>query len=163
MNATLDGQIEALVSFPPGSYAGLFTLTFEILAEPPALGDYFRLLGQSFSLTALDDNGQAVTHFTTPFTITIEYSDEAIAGQDELLLTLGYWDDAAQRWIPIPTAVDADNNRLVAVVDHLTIFAVLEDTTPNVPQHRIYLPTIQSVRAAGASDAVDILSHRGND
>jgi len=143
LNAQLTGQVAAQVSFPSGSHTESFTITFQTLATPPPLGGQFQLLGRSFSLTAVSESGQPVTHFSKPFTITIAYTDESVAGLDESLLALHYWNAATQEWITLHTTVDAANNRLLIVLDHLTVFAILDNPTPRYYPHRLYLPVIR--------------------
>ena len=107
---------------------------------PPATSG-FQLLGQVFTIDATATNGSPVTHFNQPFTLVVTYTDAEVQGIDEQSLTLHYWHEGQQTWIAIPTTVDAANNRLTAILDHLTTFAVLQAEISKPAQ--IFLPLVQ--------------------
>jgi len=67
------------------------------------------------------DSGMEVHQFQTPITLEIAY-DESQAGPDESMLTVFYYDEEMLTWRPLGTVVDAENNRLYARTDHLTLF-----------------------------------------
>ena len=118
--------LQTTLTFPPGA-----------VAEPVLVV----LLGQVFTIDATANDGSTVTHFNQPFTLVVTYTDAEVLGIDEETLTLHYWHEGEQRWVAIPTTVDAANNRLTATLDHLTIFAVLQGQVSNPA--RIFLPLVQ--------------------
>jgi hypothetical protein len=135
---TLEGWIgvDVGVHFPAGVSETPLEVTLEEVDLPPATGG-FRLLGQIFSITALDPEQNPVTHFDNFFEIVIHYEEEQVAaGEDGL--TLYYWNTSEERWIGIAGVVNKEANTLTATLDHLTIFALLKAT-----HQQIYLPDIQ--------------------
>ena len=75
------------------------------------------------------ESGEEITQFNQPVTITVQYTDEEAerllkrAGmQDETSLSLFYYDETENTWIPLPTSVDPDANQFTAVTDHFSLF-----------------------------------------
>jgi hypothetical protein len=130
------GDVAITAQFPAGAHTDSFTVSLQPVADPPTHGDR-RLLGQVFSLTAKDGNGQPVTKFGRTFTITINYSGNDWADLADLSWRLFYWNDTELRWIEVPTQ-QISPGIFAATLDHLTNFALLE-----APPRRIYLPAIQ--------------------
>jgi alpha-tubulin suppressor-like RCC1 family protein len=130
------GDLAITAQFPAGAHTESFTVSLQPVADPPTHGDR-RLLGQVFSLTAKDGNGQPVTKFGRTFTITINYSGNDWADLADLSWSLFYWNDTELRWIEVPTQ-QISPGIFAATLDHLTNFALLE-----APPRRIYLPAIQ--------------------
>lgn len=130
------GDVEITAQFPAGAHTGSFTVSLQPVADPPTHGD-LRLLGQVFSLTAKDGNGQSVTQFGRTFTITIYYSGNDWADLSDLSWSLFYWSDTEFRWLEVPTQ-QVSPGIFEATLDHLTNFALLE-----TPPQKIYLPAIQ--------------------
>jgi hypothetical protein len=130
------GDMAITAQFPAGAHTDSFTVSLQPVADPPTHGDR-RLLGQVFSLTAKDGNGQPVTKFGQTFTITINYSGNDWADLADLSWSLFYWNDTELRWIEVPTQ-QISPGIFAATLDHLTNFALLE-----APPRRIYLPAIQ--------------------
>ena len=89
-----------------------------------------RSLGQ-FALTATDRAGQDVHQFKAPLSIAVSYTPEQLAarGIRDADLGLFWYDEAAQRWLLVPTEVDAVNRVARATVDHFTTFALSTLTT----------------------------------
>lgn len=58
--------------------------------------------------------------------VKVYYRDSDIAGLDEEKLVLCRYDAVNTRWIVLPTVVYADNNYLIATIDHLSKFGVLQ-------------------------------------
>ena len=99
--------------------------------------------GHSFLLEARDSAGRPVTHFAKPYTLVISYTDDELValGINEADLNLAFWNGSA--WVnALPCAgcgVDTVNNRLTAVLDHFTEFAVLS----GAGERRVYLPMVK--------------------
>ena len=143
IESTVVADLETLqttLTFPPGAVAEPVLVVVVPAVTPPATGG-FQLLGQVFTIDATANDGSTVTHFNQPFTLVVTYTDAEVLGIDEETLTLHYWHEGEQRWVAIPTTVDAANNRLTATLDHLTIFAVLQGQVSNPA--RIFLPLVQ--------------------
>jgi hypothetical protein len=128
------GGLGITATFPVDDNRATLLITLQRASDPPPVGGW-HLLGQVFSITAEDEQGNPVTHFDPPLTLTLAYSPELLAGMNEADLLLHYWDGGAGGWEPIATS--AENGILTVSLDHLTNFAVLE-----VPQTRIYLPSL---------------------
>ena len=100
-----------------------------------------QIAGAIFSITAVvEATGEPITQFSQPFTLVIQYSDEDVFGIDESKLTLHYWSEQSQTWQDIPSLVDVEKNTLTSVLDHLTVFAMLEGIAPRTSQ--LYLPFV---------------------
>jgi hypothetical protein len=143
----LDFGIPLALSFPPGAVTSPVTVTNHLLQQPSYVlpGDRHAL--RSFSLDARNSTGQPVTHFDKPYTMVISYTDEQVAalGVDEADLNLAFWDGGA--WVNVlPCAgcgVDTIGNRLTAVLDHFTEFALVGSTAAGDGKRRVYLPVLQ--------------------
>ena len=143
VESTVTADIETLqttLTFPPGAVAQPVMVVVAPAVAPPATSG-FQLLGQVFTIDATATDSSPVTHFAQPFTLVVTYSEAEVQGIDEQSLTLHYWHEGQQTWIAIPTTVDAANNRLTAILDHLTTFAVLQAEISKPAQ--IFLPLVQ--------------------
>jgi hypothetical protein len=132
-------ELDASLSVPPGAVSEAISVTMQTVASAPPTGG-FAVLGQSFAIEAQTLAGAPVTQFAQPLTITVHYSDDDLAGQDENGLQIYYWSETEQQWVAIPTVVDAQANTLVATVDHLTLFAVLHPAAAK--EWKLYLPGV---------------------
>ena len=143
VESTVVADLETLqttLTFPPGAVVQPVVVVVAPATTPPATGG-FQLLGQVFTIDATASDGSPVTHFHQPFTLVVTYTDAEVLGIAEETLTLHYWHEGEQRWVAIPTTVDAANNRLTAILDHLTTFAVLQGQVSNPA--RLFLPLVQ--------------------
>jgi trimeric autotransporter adhesin len=135
------------LTFLPGAVSTPVNIIYAPLSMPAhPLGGTFTSL-RVFSLEARDSNYQLVTHFAKPYTLTISYTDEQLAalGVDEADLNLAFWDGS--NWVNVlPCAgcgVDTTNNRLTAVLDHFTEFALLSGVpAAGDAKSRVYLPVM---------------------
>ncbi len=122
-----DGHVH--IDFPAGAVTSTTTITYIGQPAPAhALGS-FRFAGRSFTLEATA-GGQPITRFTHPFTLTLTYADadwQAAGITDENQLNLYYWDGSS--WVGLlpcdGCSLNTVNNRLMAVLDHLTEFGLL--------------------------------------
>ncbi len=101
-------------------------------------GDTLYCAGVRFDLQAFDAFSQPVTQFGAPFTLTYEdwqWQSAGIGSESSLNL---YWNDGGV-WTPVlpcdGCSHDTTANRIVAVLDHLTQFALFGE-----PPSPIYLP-----------------------
>lgn len=131
-----DGDIR--IEFPVDALTETTAMTYSETFSPsnPA-SSAFAFAGKSFVLEATAvSNGETVTNFNNPVTITLRYSDENLNGQDENTLVLEFWNGNA--WDSSGIGIlerDLINNRIVVTIDHLTEFALFG-------QSRVYLPVI---------------------
>jgi hypothetical protein len=107
---------------------------------PPDIIGFKRGLG-ILALDATDDQGAALHQFAEPVTIAIGYTPEQLQahGIAEVDLTLFWFDDAHQAWVPIPTTVDPATQTASAVVDHFTNFGLSDGSSPS----EAYIPSLQ--------------------
>ncbi len=125
---------------PPGAVGTSAQMSVRVVESPPAVGG-MQIAGAIFSITAVvEATGEPITQFSQPFTLVIQYSDEDVFGIDESKLTLHYWSEQSQTWQDIPSLVDVEKNTLTSVLDHLTVFAMLEGIAPRTSQ--LYLPFV---------------------
>lgn len=153
------GQITLLA--PAGSVTQETILHYTEQTAANGLPANFSFSGHAFSIVA-EQQGVVVTGFIfqQPVTLTIEYTDDDIAGQDESQLDLRYLDRATNEWRTDGITIvqhDPANNRLVVTIAHLTEFALIGPAQPTaaptptavptslppVLQRRIFLPVMQ--------------------
>jgi hypothetical protein len=117
----------AYLDVPEGAVSEDTDFTVEVIPEdemPDVPEGLFMLAGQRYQFTAEVD-GDSVTEFDEPLTITFTYTDEQLGDMDEETLQIYYYDADAEEWIPLDTDVDTENNTATVTIDHLTIFALL--------------------------------------
>lgn len=130
------------LSFPPNAVTTPITISYSGLVTPTQSLGSAHSAGHSFLLEAHDSDGQPVTQFAQPYTLVISYTDEELAalGINEADLNLAFWDGSA--WVNVlPCAgcgVDTVNNRLTAVLDHFTEFALVGRAAAG----KVYLPLV---------------------
>ncbi|MFM7173896.1 MAG: hypothetical protein ACKO4U_12780, partial [Caldilinea sp.] len=133
--STTMGGLETTIHIPPGAISENATLVVKLGTTPPSPGT-LRRVGDALDIELRTETGGSITEFLKPFTMTIGYGAEDVTGVNAELLALHYWNTAANQWQGIPTTVDVGNSQLNAVLDHLTLFAVLEGLPPTaVPAH----------------------------
>ncbi len=129
--ATADGQVS--IQFPAGAVAGTPVLTIDnsgtcVISDIPeglVKGD------TCFIIKLLDEAGTEVITLSQPIAITVKYAAEdlAAADGDASKLVLAYWDKADRRWKILETEVNAGETTLRATTSHLSLWAVLVDTS----------------------------------
>lgn len=131
------------VEIPAGAMTETATILFTPITTPTAnVG--FQFAGTAFELTALKDG--AVLEglaFERPVTITIEYSDMDVEGQDELTLRLEVWDPASEGWLDAACGSydrHPDENWLSVPICHLSLYALFGQLENG---HNIYLPVFR--------------------
>jgi hypothetical protein len=82
---------------------------------------------RSFSLEAQTSDGQPVTQFQRPYTMTVGYSMPNLAALDmsDASLKLAFWDTTNSHWITVPTNIDTVNHSVTASLDHFTEFVLM--------------------------------------
>lgn len=133
--AVPDGSI--LAQFPAGALASPTQVTIGTVGYWPTAGQRPVRL---FELSAVQGSA-AITAFAAPFTIAVTYTDSQLGTAAEESLGLYWWDGGA--WQPVPSsAVDVAHNRVTAPVDHMSLFAVLGDSSVT----GTYLPLLMRSR-----------------
>jgi hypothetical protein len=120
------------VAIPPNAFTQNVSMAVATVTVPSSTQDSINVTPIGIEITTnVGLQPQAA------LTLTVHYRDADIAGHDENKLTLARYDNG--RWIPISTTVYADQNKLVATVTHLSIFAVVEQVPAvNLAQIKAY-------------------------
>lgn len=138
---------QTTVSLPQGAVPeGGLTVSAQTVDpnSAPAPTGAFQVNGEVFELTATDQNGDPVTSFAEPVTITVGYDPTGMTTEQELGQVIAWWDPStsggAGEWISLPTEVDVVAHELRATTSHFTRFGVL---TPKPGAIKIlYLPLL---------------------
>jgi len=134
-----DGLIELV--FPPNAVNESVTVYYSHQFTPTTTLPNNAQFVLGFNLRAIKADGTAVTQFTQPLTLTINYPSDAELstwGIDETTLTLSYW-DGAQWQSAYPCAgcsVNTNLNQIAVQLDHFTEFALVAESS------QIFLPAI---------------------
>lgn len=118
------------LDFPAGSVTSTTTITYMPNPSPGnPVGDLI-FANMDCTLEATDGQGDPVTQFDPPYTLTLLYQDsdwQSVGIEDESTLNLYYWDDS--QWLAIPgCSLDTANNELVAVLSHFSEFGFLGES-----------------------------------
>ena len=73
-------------------------------------------------------DGSPITVLEEPITLTFGVGDinlSSIPGATTDDLGIFFWDVALGQWVEIPSTFDPETGQLVALLDHLTVFAVM--------------------------------------
>ncbi|HEX6290957.1 MAG TPA: hypothetical protein VFZ66_17360, partial [Herpetosiphonaceae bacterium] len=97
-------------------------------------------------LSATDDAGEDVHQFSAPVTITLRYTPEQLQalGTTEADLTIFWFDEAQQRWMPQPTEVDPQTQTASTTVDHFSAFQLSDGSSPSAA----YIPSLQGFQVS---------------
>ena len=138
------------VSLPASLVTTTTSFTYTQATSPVETTGGFAFAGRSFTLDATDESGQPVNTFNSFFTITLDYQDsewQAAGIPVEENLNLYFWNGTA--WTPVLPCVgcsrDTVNNRITAVLNHLTEFAMLGN-----------LRTAPAVGSSKASNSIEL-------
>jgi|GEM_PF-6757373 len=122
-----DGSVSAV--FPAGAVTTPVTVTYTGFSSLTHTGVNFIFAGHAFDLSAQNAQGNSITDFVSPFTLTLSYSemDWQNAGiSQEVDLNLVYWNGV--QWIQsLPCdscTLDTVQNRLTVILNHLSDFAL---------------------------------------
>jgi hypothetical protein len=118
------------LDFPPGAVTSTTTITYTPNASPSnPVGDLI-FANMACVLEATDGEGDPVTQFDLPYTLTLRYQDsdwQSAGIDDESTLNLYYWNGS--QWEAIlpcsGCSRDTVNNVLVAVLDHFSDFGLM--------------------------------------
>ena len=134
------------IDFPGSAVAKDVTLKHTTTDKPHFVLTAGKKSIQSFSLEATDKEGTRVRKFQKEYTITLRYTsaDLAAAGiSDATTLTLTFWDEAKEEWVPVTSKVDQATQQVVCTLDHFTEFALMGDAATVNTKQQVFLPLIQ--------------------
>jgi hypothetical protein len=112
---------------PPGTLQDDFGVT---ISTPFTVGEEAELTeGDStyFAMRLLDAKGLEDPEFIEPMTLTIRYTDDEVAGLDEGMLDIYYYDESDPEnpaWVPLGATVDPEYNEITVEIQHFSKFAV---------------------------------------
>jgi len=132
--ASTDGRVELVVPAGAAATGAQVSLNrVSRLDEPPLPWDWHRV-GDMYRLTVTDQAGNPVRQFPTSLTLALAYDRGMLPlGTREEDLRVFYWDETYKAWIALPTRLDRENRRVLASVDHLTVFALLSAPDLKLP------------------------------
>jgi hypothetical protein len=86
-------------------------------------------IGESrlFAMRMLDARGLEGRKFIEPMTLTIRYTEEEVAGLDEGMLEIYYYDESDTGkpvWVPLGATVDPEHNEITVEIQHFSKFSV---------------------------------------
>ncbi|MEK7518115.1 MAG: hypothetical protein AAB583_06255, partial [Patescibacteria group bacterium] len=117
--------------FPEGSVLENIKLSIQSSPIVKALG-HLRSIGSSIVVNAFDAFGNAVTNFTKPFKITIDFSTIDLSSYDTDTIFI-YSSTDGVNWIKAQTAIDLSTKTATAQFDHLTSFALMAGRLDTIP------------------------------
>jgi len=138
-----DGQVS--VQFPGAGAARPLTLRFGYDPLPGKRRPWDRVNGHPglapIFLDATDAQQNEVHQFTAPLTLTVAYTPEQLQALDigEADLTLFWFDESQDRWVPLPTTIDSAAHSVSTQVDHFSAFQLSDGSSPS----KAYLPSLQ--------------------
>jgi RHS repeat-associated protein/uncharacterized repeat protein (TIGR01451 family) len=102
-------------------------------------------------LTATDDAGEDVHHFAEPVTITLHYTPEELQALDttEADLTIFWFDETEQRWMPQPTRLDPQTLTASTTVDHFSAYQLSDGSSSSAA----YIPSLQGFQVSSFTGA----------
>lgn len=112
---------------PPGALQRNFTVQ---ISTPFSIGEEAELHEgekQFFAMRLLDVKGLESPQFIEPMTLTVRYTDEEVAGLDEGMLEIYYYDETDPDhpcWVPLGGTVDPEHNEITVEIQHFSKFAV---------------------------------------
>ncbi len=129
----------ASVSFPPGavtastdvSISSIIEANIVLITPIPAGLNVVSGLVYDFKAEA---NGQTITTFDQPVTLTFAYTDAQISGLNESSVRVYYWDTTQEDWIIFSDyTLDTTNNIITINTSHFTLFAIMASLSSSPP------------------------------
>jgi len=94
----------------------------DLITPPASERGFFLVNGLVYEIKA-ERNGEPVTSFEEPFTLTIIYPEDQIGNLDENSFQISWWNGT--EWIVIENSeVNVGENTVTASINHLTLFAL---------------------------------------
>jgi hypothetical protein len=139
-----DGLFEA--SFGAGAVDDDLTLTIAVPgADVPPHAGMIRIGDRVYDVTLEDDEGNPVTDFAGPLTLSFNFTAADLGGIDPADLRVFCFDEDFGAWVALPGIVDAGAGTVTATTDHLTLLALM---------HKEGMPRLLDVRGHWAEVAV---------
>jgi hypothetical protein len=129
--ATTAEGASATVNVPAGAVSSDTTITItptttgDIAVGYPSPTGFNVVGGYAYDLSASSD-GEDVTTFSSPVTLTFTYTEAQVAGINESTLGVYRWDGT--QWVALPTTVNTASNTLVATTTEFSYFAIMGGT-----------------------------------
>ena len=135
---------EIRLNVPRGAVSGniLFSITsapLETYGEPDLASGLVKAGDLIFEIIAANGN-MPVTAFLAPLSVEFHYLESDILNLDENALAIYYFDKTAGAWLALQSRVDAENNIVSALVDHLTVFGLMSRAKPAAPETAVETP-----------------------
>jgi hypothetical protein len=127
----------ASVTLPAGSVPS--TGNYDVLVEKvasgiPAVPGGLSLLGTSYDFRCWDSDGNPVTTFDQPVTITINYDVADLNGMSEDSLLIYWYNTETSAWeAVVPSVVDKVNHTVTIQVNHFSQFGILGSAAQAMP------------------------------
>jgi bacillolysin len=139
--------VAATATWPVGSVSQPTKVLYDALPLPLMRGAALRLVGGILTLSIPHDDGTRDSLFLRPFTISLTYSEPAIAGLQEEQLGLFKRDDGTGQWSDVAISLQERNvtdNRLVASVAQLGQYVLAAPATSGQPVlgNHVFLPVV---------------------
>ena len=101
----------------------------------------FSVGGVVFHLDAVDSDGDPVTTFSPPLTLTVSYDESALPdNMDEADLEVYHYDTGLSDWVALTViSRDLDADTITVELDHLSEFAIL---APVDRETQLFLPLV---------------------
>jgi hypothetical protein len=115
-----------------------------IVGSPPA--GSFMIGGYVYTIAATSE-GEAVTTFTEPVTLTFTYTDDQVSGLDESTITAYRWDADASEWVALPSTVNTETNTVTATTTEFSFFAPMGEETEAVGEEEEEEVVIEGIPA----------------
>ncbi len=114
----------------------------------------YKVIGQPVRITARTGSS-LVTGFNAGLTVTMYFNAAQLGGAEVNKLRIYYWEDDNDIWLPLPSTVYWSPQKVTAVTNHLTDFALLVDTgAPDKPVlHNWSTSTKRIVTLSGRAEA----------
>ena len=109
------------IEIPAGAFSENILLTVSTAAVPAS--DRETIAVSALGVEINNDKGlQPVKNSA----ITMFYRHSDIAGLDETKLVVGRYDPVNSRWIPLPSTVYPDQNKVACITDHFSVFGLIQ-------------------------------------
>jgi hypothetical protein len=115
---------------PPGALENNFKVT---ISTPLSIEDEAEIqAGEShfFAMRLLDAKGLENPKFIEPMTLTIRYTNDEVAGLDEGMLDIYYYDETDPdhpKWVGLGGTVDPEHNEITVEIKHFSKYAIGEE------------------------------------
>ena len=116
--ATFWGSSEILIPAGTFNQNTLIVLSTATINKEERDGQKITPLGIGITSGGLQPDGN--------ITITLYYTDAQVIGYDETKLVLARFDPKTNRWLSLPSTVYPEQNKVVAITNHLSTFALIQ-------------------------------------